>query len=87
MVIVSNTQNQSFWKSLGQSFVVSFMLTVAIVAGFAAAYSLVKPQINEALPGVAISVALIPPIAVIGYGLAHLDWSIMNGAGRIEFIF
>jgi len=53
---------------------------IAIIAGFAAAFSLVKPQLNENLPGVAISVALIPPLAVIGIGVAQIDWVIINNA-------
>jgi len=53
---------------------------IAFVAGLAASFSLVKPELNETLPGVAISVALIPPLAVIGIGVARLDWSIINNA-------
>ncbi len=51
-------------------------LLVAIVSGFAASYAWLKPQLNEHLPGVAISVALIPPLSVVGIGLARLDMSI-----------
>lgn len=32
------------------------------------------------MPGVAISVALIPPLAVIGIGLAYWDWEVMSRA-------
>lgn len=42
---------------------------VAFVAGLAATFALVKPGLNERLPGVAIAVALIPPLATIGIGL------------------
>jgi uncharacterized hydrophobic protein (TIGR00271 family) len=48
----------------------------AIIAGLAASFALVKPQLNETLPGVAISVALVPPLAVFGIGLATLNWKI-----------
>lgn len=55
-------------------------LMVAIVSGFAASFALVKPHLNETLPGVSISVALLPPVAVIGIGLARLDLSMISGA-------
>lgn len=63
---------------LGQTqFLLSYVF-VAIIAGLAGSFVFVKPQHNEHLPGVAISVALIPPIALIGIGIAWLDWSIVS---------
>lgn len=53
---------------------------VAITAGLAGSFALVKPQLNETLPGIAISVALIPPLAVVGIGLAKLDWFVISGS-------
>jgi len=53
---------------------------IAFVAGLAASYSLVKPGLNERFPGVAIAVALVPPLAVIGIGLAKVSWEIISGA-------
>ena len=53
-------------------------MMVAIVAGIAASFAMIKPQINASLPGVAISVALIPPLAVTGIGLSRFDWAIMS---------
>ena len=55
-------------------------IAIAISAGFAGTFALVKPQLNETLPGIAISVALIPPIAVMGIGLARFDWEIISGS-------
>jgi len=40
-------------------------ILVAFVAGLAASFALIKPQFNVALPGVAISVALIPSTLLI----------------------
>lgn len=51
---------------------------IAFIAGLAAAYSVVTHDINETLPGVAISVALIPPVASVGIGLALLNWQVMS---------
>lgn len=53
---------------------------IAFVAGFAVAFARVKPDMSETIPGIAISVALIPPLAVIGMGLARFDWHIASGA-------
>ncbi|MBI2484517.1 DUF389 domain-containing protein [Candidatus Uhrbacteria bacterium] len=53
---------------------------VAVVAGFAAAFALVKPQLSEMLPGIAISVSLIPPLAAVGIGIASIDFALARGA-------
>ncbi|MFH1430630.1 MAG: DUF389 domain-containing protein [Candidatus Uhrbacteria bacterium] len=50
---------------------------VAVIAGLAASFALAKRQLSESLPGVAISVALIPPLASIGIGLARFDGALM----------
>ncbi len=59
---------------------------VAIVAGAAVAYMLARPEWSEALPGVAIAVALIPPLATIGIGLAAMDGMVVKGAFMILFL-
>jgi len=53
---------------------------VAFTSGFAATYAMVHANLNEMLPGVAISVSLVPPLAVIGTGLASQDWLVVGGA-------
>lgn len=53
---------------------------IAIVSGFAATFALAKPKLSETLPGVAISVALVPPLAVVGIGIAKLDLTIVSGS-------
>lgn len=59
----------------------SFMYTVvAVVAGFAAAFAIIKPHLNETLPGVAIAVALVPPLATAGVGLSLFDWEMFSSA-------
>jgi uncharacterized hydrophobic protein (TIGR00271 family) len=55
-------------------------LFIAIVAGLATAYARVKPELNDTLPGTAIAVALVPPIATIGIGVAFWDINIISGA-------
>ncbi len=58
-------------------------LLVAVVAGAAVAYMLARPEWGDALPGVAIAVALIPPLASIGIGVAYWDPVIIKGASLI----
>lgn len=51
---------------------------ISIIAGLAASFALINPKLNESLPGIAISVALIPPLAVMGIGLAYWDWQVLS---------
>ena len=55
-------------------------LAVAIVSGMAAAYAKSNEKIVGSLAGVAIAVALVPPIAVAGIGLGWADWSMFSSA-------
>lgn len=49
-------------------------LGVAIVAGIAGAYTKSYKEILQSLAGVAIAVALVPPLAVAGIGLGRWDF-------------
>jgi len=60
-----------------------FMALVAVGAGAAAAFALCYEHIKEAVAGVAISVALLPPLVGIGIGLGGTDWSIMRHSATI----
>ena len=61
----------------------TFMIPVAIAAGAAAAFALVYPSIREAVTGVAISVALLPPLVTIGIGIGGTDWDLMVRASQL----
>lgn len=54
-------------------------LLVSIVAGAAVSYILARPEWGATLPGTAIAVALIPPLAALGIGIAHFDVEIIKG--------
>jgi uncharacterized hydrophobic protein (TIGR00271 family) len=56
-----------------------FDLAVAIASGAAGAYAIAREDVAAALPGVAIAAALVPPLGVIGIGLAMGDLSIAGG--------
>lgn len=55
-------------------------LIIAMAGGLAAAYSLAQPRLSAALPGVAIATALMPPLSIIGIGIALGRWDIAGGA-------
>jgi uncharacterized hydrophobic protein (TIGR00271 family) len=58
-------------------------LGVAVAAGGISGYAKVQPKISGSLAGTAIAVALMPPICVIGLGLARADWSLSLGASLL----
>lgn len=53
---------------------------IAIISGIAGAYGHAKEGIAKSLAGVAIAVALVPPLAVAGIGIGWMDWGIFRGA-------
>ncbi|MDO6765574.1 TIGR00341 family protein [Agarivorans sp. 1_MG-2023] len=55
-------------------------LGVAIISGIAGAYAHARIDAAKSLAGVAIAVALVPPLAVAGIGLGWLDASVASGA-------
>ena len=55
-------------------------LGVAIISGIAGAYANAKSEVAKSLAGVAIAVALVPPLAVSGIGIGWMDWHVFYGA-------
>lgn len=55
-------------------------LGIAIASGIAAAYAHSKKEIAKSLAGVAIAVALVPPLAVSGIGIGWWNWEVFSGA-------
>jgi uncharacterized hydrophobic protein (TIGR00271 family) len=55
-------------------------LGIAVAAGGISGYAKVETKISASLAGTAIAVALMPPICVIGLGLAQGNWSLSFGA-------
>ncbi len=55
-------------------------LFVAVVSGGAAAYAKSNEKIVGSLAGVAIAVALVPPLAVAGIGLGRGEWTMFSTA-------
>ena len=53
---------------------------IALFGGAAGAVALTRKGHTNAIPGVAIATALMPPLCTAGYGLATVHWSFMFGA-------
>jgi len=52
---------------------------VALFSALAGAYAMIRGK-EGAIVGVAIATALMPPLAVVGYGLATWNWTVFSGA-------
>ena len=55
-------------------------LITAVAAGAAGAYGLSRPDVSDALPGVAIAISLVPPLSVVGISYSQGDWQSGHGA-------
>ncbi len=55
-------------------------LTIALAAGAAGMYSVVRKNLSGVVPGVAIAVALVPPLATIGITAELGEWDLAWGA-------
>lgn len=56
-----------------------FDLFVALFSALAGAYAMIRGR-DGTIVGVAIATALMPPLAVVGFGLATLNWTVFGGA-------
>jgi len=53
-------------------------LLVAIIAGCAASLSMIQPHMSESFPGVAVSVSLVPPLALAGIAASDLHIALVG---------
>ena len=56
-----------------------FDLLVALLSAVAGAYALIRGR-GGTVVGVAIAIALMPPLVVVGFGIATWNWTIFSGA-------
>ena len=56
-----------------------FDLLVALLSAVAGAYALIRGR-GGTVVGVAIAIALMPPLAVVGFGIATLNWPVFAGS-------
>ena len=55
-------------------------LIIAVAAGIAGAYAISRPDVSDSLPGVAVAIALVPPLAVVGITLEASEYEQALGA-------
>jgi uncharacterized hydrophobic protein (TIGR00271 family) len=55
-------------------------LVAAVATGFAGAVGLARKDVAAVLPGVAIAISLVPPLAVVGVCAGEGQWSLAIGA-------
>lgn len=55
-------------------------LGVAVLSGIAGAYAHARQEVARSLAGVAIAVALVPPLVVSGIGIGWFHWEVFLGA-------
>ena len=60
-----------------------FDVLIALCCGFIGAYAYVNKRVSAAIPGVAISVALMPPLCMIGISIGFLNWNMAKGAALL----
>lgn len=58
-------------------------LMVAIFSGIAGAYATAKEEVAKSLAGVAIAVALVPPLSVAGIGVGLGDFDVIYGSSLL----
>jgi len=61
-------------------------LIVALGAGMAGAFAMVRKDIPAALAGVAIAAALVPPICTTGLAVALGEYTLALGAGTLSLV-
>ncbi|MBN1700132.1 MAG: DUF389 domain-containing protein [Spirochaetales bacterium] len=60
-----------------------FDVMVALCCGLIGAYAFVNKRVSSAIPGVAISVALMPPLCTVGIGIGLRNWDMAKGASLL----
>jgi uncharacterized hydrophobic protein (TIGR00271 family) len=58
-------------------------LIVALAAGAAGAFAFSRDDIADSLPGVAIAIALVPPLCVVGISLSQGQWEAAFGSSLL----
>jgi uncharacterized hydrophobic protein (TIGR00271 family) len=61
-------------------------LLIALFGGLAGIVASSRRDKSNAIPGVAIATALMPPLCTVGYGIANGEWSMALGAFFLYYI-
>jgi uncharacterized hydrophobic protein (TIGR00271 family) len=77
---VGNPTDASNSEILGRTSPTTLDLVVALAAGAAGAYAASNAKVADSLPGVAIAIALVPPLGTAGILISLGEWSLASGA-------
>lgn len=75
--VISFTDNSQITSRVSPSLT---DLCVALASGAVGAFAMSRSDVSDSLPGVAISIALVPPLAVVGLALSGGQWGDAMGA-------
>lgn len=84
-IFFTKCQDLNILKFINSDIYLEYFI-IAFISGSAASIALVHPNVNESIPGVAISVALIPPLSILGIGIALMESYIIQPAINIFLI-
>ena len=80
VILVSLSPVQTITNEIaGRTQPTLFDLLVALLSAVAGAYALIRGR-GGTVVGVAIAIALMPPLVVVGFGIATWNWTIFSGA-------
>jgi uncharacterized hydrophobic protein (TIGR00271 family) len=80
VVLVSISPIQTITSEIaGRTRPTLFDLLVALLSAIAGAYALIRGR-GGTVVGVAIAIALMPPLAVVGFGIATWNWTVFSGS-------
>ncbi|MEM7658449.1 MAG: DUF389 domain-containing protein [Bacteroidota bacterium] len=71
---------------LARTYPTTLDVLIAIFGGIAGIVAGSRKEKTNAIPGVAIATALMPPLCTAGFGLAKMEWGIFLGASYLFFI-
>ena len=75
--VISFSDNTQITSRISPRFI---DLVAALASGAAGAFCLSRDDIADSLPGVAISISLVPPLCVVGIAISQGQWSAAEGA-------
>lgn len=79
-VVLLAPQSQLTSEMMARTHPTLLDLIVALASGAAGAYAIARKEVAAALPGVAIAAALVPPLCVVGAGIALGRPEVAGGA-------
>lgn len=75
--VISFSENSQITSRISPRFI---DLVAALASGAAGAFCLSRDDIADSLPGVAISISLVPPLCVVGIAISQGQWDAAEGA-------